>query len=273
MPVTPVEQLFSVKGKSALVTGASSGIGAHLAEMLSFHGANVVAGARREGKLADVVGVINSHKEKNLEAGSAVAIALDVSEGVGAVKGAVERAWAAFGGIDILINNAGVAHTGSILDGSEEDWDAQFATNVKGVYAVSSAVAKRMLQEGKKGSIINISSMAGNPGGAVANMAAYSSTKAAVQQLTRSMALDLSHHGIRVNSISPGPFPSEMSASLLEKESVKKYISEECPARRFGNTEKDLDGSVLLLASEAGAYITGINVTVDGGCSLVLKGF
>eukprot|EP00271_Cylindrocystis_brebissonii_P022495 TRINITY_DN867_c0_g1_i2.p1 TRINITY_DN867_c0_g1~~TRINITY_DN867_c0_g1_i2.p1 ORF type:complete len:270 (-),score=61.98 TRINITY_DN867_c0_g1_i2:329-1138(-) len=268
MALATAAELFSLKGKTALVTGASSGIGAHLAKMLAHNGANVVAAARREDKLAAVVASINAG-----EGGKAVAIALDVAAGMTAIEAAVEKAWGAFGGIDVLINNAGVLRVGSVIEGTEEDWDVLFATNGRGVYQVTAAVAKRILKEGRKGSVINISSGVGNPGGVFSGMAAYSTTKAAVQQLTRNTALELTPLGIRVNSVSPGLFQTEMSEGLVELESTKKYLSEDIPARRWGDTDKDLDGAILLLASDAGAYITGINITVDGGSVLALKGF
>eukprot|EP00271_Cylindrocystis_brebissonii_P022496 TRINITY_DN867_c0_g2_i1.p1 TRINITY_DN867_c0_g2~~TRINITY_DN867_c0_g2_i1.p1 ORF type:complete len:270 (-),score=47.37 TRINITY_DN867_c0_g2_i1:308-1117(-) len=268
MSLATAAELFSVKGKTALVTGASSGIGAHLAKMLAHNGANVVAAARREDKLADLVASINAGA-----GGKAVAVAIDVSAGMAAVDAGVEKAWGAFGGIDILINNAGIFRMGSVTEGTEEDWDAQFATNVRGVYEVTAAVAKRILKEGKKGSVINISSTVGNPGGVLAGMSAYATTKAAVQQLTRNTAIELTPSGIRVNSISPGMFLSEMTESFTEAESTKKFLNEDLPARRLGNTDRDLDGAVLLLASDAGAYITGTNITADGGMCLGLKGF
>eukprot|EP00271_Cylindrocystis_brebissonii_P022874 TRINITY_DN899_c0_g1_i1.p1 TRINITY_DN899_c0_g1~~TRINITY_DN899_c0_g1_i1.p1 ORF type:complete len:270 (+),score=62.28 TRINITY_DN899_c0_g1_i1:317-1126(+) len=268
MSLTSAADLFSLKGKTALVTGASSGIGAHLAKMLAHNGANVVAAARREDKLAAIVESINAGA-----GGKAVAVSLDVSAGATAIDAAVEKAWGEFGGIDILINNAGVMRMDDAVNIVEGDWELQFNTNVRGVYEVTSSVAKRLIKEGKKGSVINISSGAGNIGGVVSGMTVYSTTKAAVQQLTRNTALELTPKGIRVNSIAPGLFKTEMSEALENLESTKKYLAEDLPARRWGDTDKDLDGAILLLASDAGAYITGINITVDGGFVLALKGF
>lgn len=269
--MTSANELFSIKGKTALVTGASSGIGCHLAKMLAANGANVVAAARRAEKLKAVVDAINARSGTDSSGGKAASVSLDVAAGEAAVNAAVDEASRHFGPIEILVNNAGVAIMAPAKGTPEDAWEKQFATNVRGVYQMSAAVASRLLKAGKGGSIINISSVLGNPGGVMPNQTAYSATKAAVQQLTKNMALELTPSGIRVNSIAPGFFTSEMTQGFIESESMKKHVEMDIPARRVGATEHDLDGPVLLLASDAGAYITGTNVTVDGGLTLALK--
>jgi len=255
--------LFSVKGKTALITGASSGIGAIVAVFLAKEGANVVVAARREDKLKAVVDHIQS-----LGKGKAAAVALDVSTDAAAVDEAVEQAWTAFDRIDILVNNAGVFEGGPLLDVKEEAIDKIFDINLKGAFLVAQSVAKRQVADGKGGSIINISSVAGNPFGAFNNGGIYSSSKAALTKMTQNMAFEWGPHKIRVNSISPGWFGSEMTADYL---TILNDFLTKLPVPRIGDTSNELSGTVLLLSSPAGAYITGADFRVDGGMSLMIE--
>jgi NAD(P)-dependent dehydrogenase (short-subunit alcohol dehydrogenase family) len=253
--------LLSIKGKVALVTGASSGIGSRFAVFLASQGAPVVVAARRTEKLKDLVTEITS------AGGEAKAVELDVSASQDEIAKGIKEAWEAFGHLDILVNNAGFASGEGLLTDKQDDFDKVFNTNVRGLYFTAQAVAKLMVENNIKGRIVNTSSVAG---GEVIQqgMAIYSASKAAVIQLTRAMAVELGPKGINVNSIAPGVFPSPMSDKMISGpngEKAKKAI----PAQRYGDTERDMMGALLLLVSEkASQYICGVTIPVDGGISL-----
>eukprot|EP00245_Coleochaete_scutata_P006652 TRINITY_DN21205_c0_g1_i1.p1 TRINITY_DN21205_c0_g1~~TRINITY_DN21205_c0_g1_i1.p1 ORF type:complete len:342 (+),score=70.97 TRINITY_DN21205_c0_g1_i1:70-1095(+) len=252
-----VEELFSVKGKTALVTGAASGIGRQVSLFLAKAGANVVISDSDVDKLPALAEEITA-----LGKGKAHVTNLDVLWSEDKVDAAVGEAWTAFGRIDILFNNAGVFDKApSVIEATVEQFDHQYGTNVKGLWLVAKAVAKRQVADGQGGSIINNSAFAATT--AVGAHALYSSTKAAVNNLTEHLARDLGQYKIRVNTISPGVFPTNMTAKLLvgpALDAMKKV-----PLGRIGDTEKDLNGAVLLLASDAGAFITGSIINVNGG--------
>jgi len=249
-----LEKLHSVAGKTALITGASSGLGAHFAKVLSSAGATVVLAARREEKLATLV------KEISAAGGSAHAINLDVTKEASIVEALayVEREVSS---IDILINNAGVAETGSCLEVEPGDWDFVMNTNLKGAWRVATLVARQMVHNKANGSIVNIASILGLRVGM--GQMSYATSKAAVVQMTKSMALELGRQGIRVNALCPGYFRTEINDDFFATPRGEAYI-QDMPAKRLGNLD-ELNGPLLLLASDAGSFINGIALPVDGG--------
>jgi 3-oxoacyl-[acyl-carrier protein] reductase len=243
-------ELFDLTGEVAVVTGASSGLGARFARVLADHGAKVVLAARRVEKLGKLAKAIGP---------AALPVALDVRDraAMPAVFDAAERA---FGPASILVNNAGVALGGRFLDMTAEDWETIRTINLDGVWHMAREAARRMKPRG--GAIINIASILSyrvTPG-----EAAYCVTKAAVMQMTAAMALELARDKIRVNAIAPGYIVTEMTEAYLaapESEASRKAI----PMRRAGQPS-DLDGTLLLLAStKASGFMTGSTIVVDGG--------
>ena len=250
---------FGLAGKSALVTGASSGLGRHFAEVLAGAGAQVALAARRMDLL--------NHAAEEIRGvgGKAVALELDVSQGA-AVAQAFDVAEAEIGAIDIVINNAGVASESWFVETSEEEWRRTMDVNLDGVYRVGREAAQRMKAAGGGGSIINVASVLGlrvMPG-----LSSYAVSKAAVVQLTKSMALELARDNIRVNAIAPGYFPTEMNEDFLVSPDGKRLLSR-MPMPRAGNLG-EIDGTVLLLASDAGSFMTGSIISVDGGATLTM---
>lgn len=243
-----------LSGKVALVTGASSGIGAHLARVLASAGACVAAAARRQAPLAEIVARIDA------AGGRAVAIALDVTDAA-SIEAAFDRAVAAFGGVDILINNAGIAIAKPALETDPSEWDAVIATNLRGAFLVAQAFAKRLVARKASGSIVNLGSVLGER--VAPAVASYSASKAGLMHLTRSLAFEWARYGIRVNAIAPGYIETEMNAAFLASPAGQELVKR-IPQRRLGRVE-DLDGPVLLLASDASAYMTGAVVPIDGG--------
>jgi len=241
---------FDLKSRTALVTGASSGLGVHFARVLARAGAEVVVGARRVEALERLVGEIEA------EGGSARAIPLDVSDAA-----SVAAAEAQLDGLDILVNNAGIVREASAFDQSEEDWDAVIDTNLKGAFLVSQMAGRLMRAAEKGGSIINIASVLGLR--QIGGVLPYAVSKAGVVQLTQTLALEWARYGIRVNAIAPGYFKTELNAHFWETDAGAAAIKR-IPQRRIGRYE-DLDGPLLLLASDASLYMTGAIVSVDGG--------
>ncbi len=252
-------KLFSLDGRVALVTGASSGIGRALAKGLSEAGASVVALARRADRLADLVSEIER------DGGRALAAQADVTD-PDSIESALDLAEKDFGTVDIVISNAGISGTGHFLKTEAAERDAVLDTNIRGVWNVGQAAAKRMVAAGRPGSIVNIASVLGL--GAQPGLASYCASKGAVIQLTRSMALDLIKHGIRVNAIAPGWFRTEINDAFFESDAGQEYIRR-MPARRLGKLE-ELVGPVLLLASDAGSFMNGSVVVVDGALNALV---
>lgn len=248
---------FSLIGKTALVTGASSGFGRHFAHVLAQAGAKVALAARRVDRLEALADDIKS------KGGEAAAIALDVTD-PSAIKPAFDAMETALGAVDICVNNAGVPTQTFFLDISEDEWRRVLDVNLDGVFRVGQEAARRMKARGKGGSIINIASVLGL--GSLRALAPYMASKAAVIHLSKSMALELARHNIRVNAIAPGYFSTELNADFLAGDAGKKLLSK-VPFGRAGEM-KELDGPLLLLASEAGAFMTGSVLVVDGGTLL-----
>lgn len=267
------KNLFSLTGKIALVTGASSGLGEQFARDLAAEGASVIVAGRRVEKLSKLVDTITEAAKTDPTAGQAVALPLDVTAGEEAIDAAVEKAASIFGRIDILVNSAGVYRGGPVLEHSYKDFKDLFDTNVTGMWLVARAVGRKMAADGKGGSIINIGSCMGVSEPKMAGSVGYTATKSALKSITETMALELGKHGIRVNTIAPGLFPTEMTDVVTGMESVQAFFAKVVPAGRVGDASSDLYGTVVLLASDAGRYITGSCIVVDGGLTLCLKNF
>jgi NAD(P)-dependent dehydrogenase (short-subunit alcohol dehydrogenase family) len=245
---------FDVRGKVALVTGASSGIGNHFARLLAANGATVVAAARRTDKLASLV-------EEIVQAGGkAIAVPMDVTSRDSVVKAIAEAAKRA-GVPDIVVNNAGIAQGKASIELTEEDWRNVLGTNLDGAWRVAQESAKAMISAGKGGSIVNIASVLGLR---VANaLLAYATAKAGLVQATKALALEWARHRIRVNAIAPGYIETDMTRAFFQTEAGQALVKR-VPQRRIGQPS-DLDGALLLLVSDASSYMTGSIVVVDGG--------
>jgi NAD(P)-dependent dehydrogenase (short-subunit alcohol dehydrogenase family) len=254
----PASSPFSLVGQTALITGASSGLGAHFAKVLADAGAKVVLAARRVDRLEALAAEIKA------AGGTAYPVAMDVTDGPSIVA-AFDAAEKALGPVSVLINNAGVPSHSPFLKVGMEEWRATMAVNLDGVFAVGREAADRVAKRGATGkgggSIINIASILGLTNAKW--LSPYCTSKAAVVSLTKNMALELARYQIRVNAIAPGYFSTEINAGFLETEAGKAMLTR-IPFRRFGQLS-DLDGPLLLLASDAGRFMTGSVVTVDGG--------
>ncbi len=247
--------LFNVRGRTALVTGASSGLGRHFAQVLADAGAYVVVAARRMDRLEEVAANIEKR------GGKALPVEMDVTSEDSVTGAFAEIAEALGRPCDILVNNSGLSRDDWFNKMSEADWNAVIDTNLTGVWRVAKHATNAMIAGGKGGSIINIASItAFRP---VHTLAAYASSKAAVDHLTRVMALEAARSGIRVNAIAPGYFKTEINDEFLDSEEGQK-MAKRIVMRRFG-AYKELDGALLLLASDAGSYMTGTTIVVDGG--------
>lgn len=255
----PRPDLFSLTGKTALITGASSGFGRHFAQVLASAGAKVAVAARRIDVLRQLEAEIRA------EGGQAQAVAMDVTDRASVAR-AVADAEAALGPTTILVNNAGIPSGAFFARTSEEEWRSVMAVNLDGVYRVGQEVARRMAANRSGGSIINIASLLGF--GVIKGLSTYSATKAAVISLTKSMALELARDRIRVNALAPGYFATEFNVDYLASEAGKRMMGR-VPMARAGAVQ-ELDGPLLLLASDAGAFMTGSVITVDGGHLLAM---
>jgi NAD(P)-dependent dehydrogenase (short-subunit alcohol dehydrogenase family) len=250
---------FDLAGATALVTGASSGLGRHFALTLAAAGARVAVAARRVAELEELAAEIAK------SGGAALPGVLDVLDPA-SVAAAIAAAESALGPLDILVNNAGIAATTAFLTQDEAEWRGVLATNLDGAWRVAQAVASRMAAHGRGGAIVNIASIAGlRP---ASHLAAYSAAKAALISLTQSMAIELARHKIRVNALAPGYIETDLNRDFLHGP-AGQAMAKRVPLRRFGEPE-DLDGALLLLVSDAGRYMTGSVIVVDGGHSLGL---
>ena len=246
--------MFSLKGRVALVTGASSGLGTQFARALADNGAVVALVARRVDRLTSLKDEIEG------KGGRALAIEADVTDRA-AMARAFDAAEKAFGAVTILVNNAGIAHSGRAVEMPPEEWRKVLSTNLDAVFFWAQEAARRILAANKEGAIVNIASVLGL---AVSKGAvAYAAAKAGVVQVTKALAVELAFKGVRVNAIAPGWFVTEMNDEYLTGE-AGAAIKREIPMGRFGNPG-DLDGALLLLVSDAGSYITGATIVVDGG--------
>ena len=243
-----------LSGRHALVTGASSGLGRHFAGVLASAGARVSVAARRETALAQTVGTIRASSAQ------AQSIRMDVTDAA-SVEQAFAAAEAQFGPVSILINNAGVTGTRAALDMTDDDWSSVIDTNLKGSWIVARHAARRMIHHGERGSIVNIASILGLR--VAGGVAPYSISKAGVVQMTKALALEWARHGIRVNALAPGYIETDLNDAFFASDAGKALIRR-IPQRRLGEA-RELDGALLLLASDAGSYMTGSVIAVDGG--------
>lgn len=251
-------RLFTLEGRTAVVTGASSGLGVTFAKALAANGANVVVSARRVDRLDQIAAELGG------EDAGVVAVPCDVTDSA-AVDALIETAWTRFGRVDILVNNAGTAGDGGPVPERlpDELFEATVRVNLLGVWYGCRAAGARMLADGRGGSIINISSVLGL--GAQQNFPpAYIATKAGVINLTRALALSWADRGVRVNAIAPGWFPSEMTEPFFQIPGFFDAIMVQQPGGRIGDPD-ELAGPLLFLASDASSYVSGHTLVVDGG--------
>ena len=246
--------IFNLNGRVALVTGASSGLGARFAQVLAANGAAVALVARRKDRLDEL------QKQLTASGAHAVAIEADVTDRA-AISRAYDQAEKALGGVTILVNNAGVAHSTRAVELSEEEYRRVIGTNLDAVFFVAQEAARRMLAANTRGAIINIASVLGLRQGY--GTLPYAASKAGLIQMTRMLALDLAPLGIRVNAIAPGYFETDLTRALLASD-VGKTLVGRIPMQRPGQMH-ELDGPLLLLASDASSFMTGAVLAVDGG--------
>jgi NAD(P)-dependent dehydrogenase (short-subunit alcohol dehydrogenase family) len=242
---------FDLTGKVALVTGASGGLGLHFARTLAEAGAKVALAARRKEQLEANVATIGD---------GAIAVAMDVTDPDSVGRGVAEIAQR-LGPATIVVNNSGVTATRSALDLDAGEWDKIMDTNLKGAWLVARAAAKLLIEAKFAGSIINIASILGFR--VAGHVAPYAASKAGLVQLTRALALEWARYRIRVNAIAPGYVETDLNRDFFASDLGKALIAR-IPQRRLGRIE-DLDGALLLLASDASAYMTGSSIVVDGG--------
>jgi NAD(P)-dependent dehydrogenase (short-subunit alcohol dehydrogenase family) len=256
------QELFSLAGKTALVTGGSRGLGLQMAEALGEQGARIVIAARKQGELDEAVAHL---AQRGIDAS---AIAVDLANDP-YVLPFVEEALRRLGQIDILVNNAGASWGAPAEDHPLDAWDKVMDLNVRSIFLVSQAVGKLSMIPRRYGRIVNIASiagLAGNPPGTMQTLA-YNTSKGAVVNFTRALAGEWGRYGITVNSIAPGFFPSKMTKGVFAAIGADN-LAKDAPLNRLGDDE-DLKGAVVLFASDAGKHITGQTLAVDGGVSAV----
>ena len=255
-----ISSLFDMSGKTALITGASSGIGLQASRTLAMAGAQVILTARRTDRLEKAASEIRDG------GASASWLKMDVSD-PSSVESAFSEATGLCDRIDVVINNAGVAASGKAIDVSEEHWDEVISVNLKGAWMVAQQAGRCMSADGSGGSLINIASILGI--GVMGGVAPYGAAKAGLDHLTRLLAYEWARFNIRVNAIAPGYLKTDMNRYFLDSPQGQRALSR-IPQRRFGTTD-ELDGVMLLLASDASSYMTGSTIVVDGGhlqCSM-----
>lgn len=246
---------MSLSGKVAIITGAARGIGRACAERFAREGAKVVVADIDQARGQETAAAISEGGSETLF------VACDVGDSV-QVSGLITASVDAFGALDVLVNSAGILHNSDFLDVTEEDFDQVLRVNLKGPLLVGQAVARQLIDQGRGGAIVNLSSV-----GAVLAapfQAAYNVSKGGVAQLTRVMALSLAPHGIRVNAVGPGTIGTDMTNDLLEDAALRRQILSRTPLGRIGDPA-EVAAVVVFLASEEASYITGQTVYCDGG--------
>ena len=245
--------VFRLDGKIAIVTGASSGIGAQTVKLFSSLGAKVIAAARREDRLQDL-----ANQYPNV-----MAVKCDV--GVEAdCKNVVDTVINEFGKIDILINNAGISDPIPALEEDLDQFKRVIQIDLISCFHLAQLCAQHMETQETGGAIVNVASIHGFVGSSPNNQPGYTAAKGGLINLTRELALEWARHGIRVNAIAPGYISTELTDEMIAGESGRKWIERNTPMRRPGEVN-ELDGAMLLLASDAGSYITGETIAIDGG--------
>ncbi|MFC4768996.1 SDR family oxidoreductase [Effusibacillus consociatus] len=255
-----IQDLFNLKGKAAIVTGGGRGLGEQIAIGLAEAGANVVVCSRKKEACDEVAERIQESGRKSLSLACDVTIPEDVAR-------VVEQTKDQFGKIDILINNSGISWGAPVEEYPLEKFNQILNVNVTGLFLMSQAVGREMVAQ-KYGKIVNIASVAGLVGSdpRYMNAIGYNASKGAVISFTRDLAIKWARHGITVNALAPGFFPSKMSSGLLQK--FGDHILERTPMGRYGG-ENDLKGAALFFASDASAYVTGQVLAVDGGVTAI----
>lgn len=257
---TVMELCFKIRGQTAIVTGASSGLGVTFAETLAERGINLVIAARRYERLVKVAEDLSSKYDIKV-----IPVKTDVSreeQVINMVKTAVEK----FGSLEILVNNAGIASLSPSVDMGLEEWKKVIDVNLTGVFLCARTAAREMIRK-KYGKIVNIASIYGAVGD-IFPTAPYYASKGAVINLTRALAIEWAPYKVNVNAIAPGFFPSEMTASVFQDEKAMKYILSRTPLGRTGEP-LDLKASLIYLASPASNYVTGQTIFVDGGWTAI----
>lgn len=244
------DEIFSLEGKRALITGASSGIGRHFAGLLAARGVEVLLAARRAEALAEVC------KQVSDAGGKAQSVVLDVSD-----SAAVHDAIGQLGTIDIVVNNAGISRAGALIDLTPDDWQTVIDVDLSAAFHVAQAAARAMRDSGNGGAIVNVASILGKR--VAGGVGAYTAAKAGLIQMTRAMALEWARYGIRVNALCPGYIATDINRDFFETDQGKALIKR-IPVRRLGELS-DLDGPLLLLVSDAGRFMTGTEIVADGG--------
>jgi NAD(P)-dependent dehydrogenase (short-subunit alcohol dehydrogenase family) len=261
---TPVQKLFDLSGKTALVTGGSRGLGLQIAEALGEAGARILLTSRKAGDLEESAAHL---KARGIEA---LWVAADASQ-PDEIKRIAADAMARLGHVDILVNNAGATWGAPAEDHPLEAWDKVMNLNIRSIFLMSQAIGKQSMIPRRQGRIINVASIAGLSGaGPDIQYIAYGTSKGAAVNFTRTLAGEWGKYGITVNALAPGFFPSKMTKGTLERVGADK-MSERAPLRRIGDDD-DLKGAALLFASAAGKHITGQVLAVDGGVSAVHGG-
>jgi 3-oxoacyl-[acyl-carrier protein] reductase len=246
--------IFDVSKEIILITGASQGLGRQFARVLAAHGATVALAARQTDKLKSL------QEEIAGQGGRAFAVQMDVTN-TGSISKAFDATEEALGPISVLINNAGIAVEKMAVDQTEADWDSVIGANLKGAYFAATEIARRMIARKQGGNIVNIASVLGF--GLTKAVSPYAISKAGIVQATKALALELAGHRIRVNALAPGYIDTDINHAVWDTPVGEKLIKR-IPQRRVGH-ESDLDGAILLLASQASRYMTGSTLTVDGG--------
>jgi NAD(P)-dependent dehydrogenase (short-subunit alcohol dehydrogenase family) len=245
---------FEIKGQVALVTGASSGIGRHFADVLAAAGAKVALAARRADRLEEAA------RDIAAAGGECLPIACDVIS-ADSVASAVVSAETGLGPLSILVNNAGVVVSKPLFEHSEADWDHVVDTNLKGAWLAAREFAHHLVELKRPGRIINVTSVLASR--TIGRVPAYCAAKAGLTHLTQVLAMELARYGILVNALAPGYVETDFNRAFFQTEAGKALISR-IPLKRLGQTD-DLDGALLFLASPASAYVTGAVIAVDGG--------
>lgn len=252
--------LFNLKGRVAVITGASSGLGKRFAKVLAEQGANVVLIARRLQRLEENI------KELEKLGVKCLAIQCDATKELEVIS-SIDQAIRHFGKIDILVNNAGIALSGNAEDVSGEDFQKVMDVNVNGVFYFAREAGKNMIAN-KYGRIINVSSMYGKVGNKFSACLSYHTSKGAVENLSRALAAEWAKHNITVNNLAPGFFDSEMTGGFIEADSFVNFVKNSTCLERTGR-EEELDSALIFLAADESSYITGQSIVVDGGWTAI----